>query len=82
MEVQVAETGPCSRSLQITIPSDKVQEHLEEMYKSASQQVQVKGLLFLWRCPALHLMLGLRQHLTKYRHLHQWPKFYVLSQNF
>ncbi len=43
MEVQVAETGPCSRSLQITIPSDKVQDHLEEMYKSASQQVQVKG---------------------------------------
>lgn len=43
MEVQVAETGPCSRSLQITIPSDKVQEHLDEMYKSASQQVQVKG---------------------------------------
>lgn len=43
MEVQVAETGPCSRSLQITIPSDKVQEHLEEMYASASQQVQVKG---------------------------------------
>lgn len=43
MEVQVAETGPCSRSLQITIPSDKVQEHLEAMYASASQQVQVKG---------------------------------------
>lgn len=43
MEVQVAETGPCSRSLQITIPSDKVQEHLEQMYASASQQVQVKG---------------------------------------
>lgn len=43
MEVQVAETGPCSRSLQITIPSDKVQEHLEGMYASASAQVQVKG---------------------------------------
>lgn len=43
MEVQVAETGPCSRSLQITIPPDKVQEHLEGMYASASQQVQIKG---------------------------------------
>lgn len=43
MEVQVAETGPCSRSLQITIPSDKVQEHLDQMYASASQQVQIKG---------------------------------------
>ena len=43
MEVQVAETGPCSRSLHVTIPSDKVQEHLEQMYASASQQVQIKG---------------------------------------
>ena len=43
MEVQVAETGPCSRSLQITIPSDKVQEHLDQMYASASQQVEIKG---------------------------------------
>ncbi len=43
MEVQVAETGPCSRSLQITIPTDKIQEHLEQMFATASQQVQVKG---------------------------------------
>lgn len=43
MEVQVAETGPCSRSLQITIPTNKIQEHLDEMFASASQQVQVKG---------------------------------------
>lgn len=43
MEVQVAETGPCSRSLQITITPDQVQEHLDQVYASASKQVQVKG---------------------------------------
>ena len=43
MEVQVAETGPCSRSLTITVPPPLVDEHLDQMYKSAQQQVQVKG---------------------------------------
>ncbi|MBK8097646.1 MAG: trigger factor [Planctomycetes bacterium] len=43
MEVQVAETGPCSRTLTITVPPASVQQHLDEVYKSASQQVQLKG---------------------------------------
>lgn len=43
MEVLVAETGPCSRSLTITIPPASVQEHLDRMYESAQQQVQLKG---------------------------------------
>lgn len=43
MEVQVAETGPCSRSLQITIPPALVNEHLDQMFESARQQVQIKG---------------------------------------
>ncbi|MCK5940430.1 MAG: trigger factor [Planctomycetes bacterium] len=43
MEVQVAETGPCSRSLQIKITPEQVTEHLDQVYASASQQVQVKG---------------------------------------
>jgi trigger factor len=43
MEVQVAETGPCSRSLTITVPPDQVQEHLDRMYASASQQIHMKG---------------------------------------
>jgi trigger factor len=43
MEVQVAETGPCSRSLTITVPPDQVQEHLDRMYASAQQQIQIKG---------------------------------------
>lgn len=43
MEVQVAETGPCSRSLYITVPPTQVDEHLEQMYASAQRQVQMKG---------------------------------------
>lgn len=43
MEVQVAETGPCSRSLHITVPPTQVDEHLEQMYASAQSQVQMKG---------------------------------------
>lgn len=43
MEVQVAETGPCSRSLTITVPPDQVAEHLNQMFASAQQQVQLKG---------------------------------------
>ncbi len=43
MEVQVAETGPCSRSLRITVPPTLVDQHLEQMYASAQRQVQLKG---------------------------------------
>lgn len=43
MEVQVAETGPCSRSLLITVPPASVDEHLEQMFTSAQRQVQMKG---------------------------------------
>ncbi|MEO6598080.1 MAG: trigger factor [Planctomycetota bacterium] len=43
MEVQVAETGPCSRSLHIVVPPALVNEHLAKMYDSAQQQVQIKG---------------------------------------
>ena len=43
MEVQVAETGPCSRSLSITVPPDQIEAHLTEMFASAQRQVQLKG---------------------------------------
>lgn len=43
MEVLVAETGPCSRALTVTVPSDAVQQHLDQMFASAQQQVQIKG---------------------------------------
>lgn len=43
MEVLVADTGPCSRSLTITVPPAAVNEHLDRMYASAQQQIQMKG---------------------------------------
>jgi trigger factor len=43
MQVEVAETGPCSRKLTIQIPPASVQEHLDAMYASAARQVQLKG---------------------------------------
>ena len=43
MEVLVAETGPCSRALTVTVPPAAVQEHLDAMYASAQKQVQIKG---------------------------------------
>lgn len=43
MQVQVAETGPCSRTLTIKLPPATVQEQLDQMYAQARQQVQLKG---------------------------------------
>jgi trigger factor len=43
MEVQVAETGPCSRTLTITVPPTLVNEHLGQMFESAQKQIQLKG---------------------------------------
>ena len=43
MDVQVADTGPCRRTLTIKIPADQVRQHLDQAFKSASHQVQLKG---------------------------------------
>ncbi len=43
MQVQVAETGPCSRTLTIQVPVNLVREHIDRMYDSANQQVRLKG---------------------------------------
>lgn len=43
MQVQVAETGPCSRSLTIQVPVAAIREHVDAMYDSANQQVRMKG---------------------------------------
>ena len=43
MEVQVAETGPCSRALTITVPPTLVDEQIEQMYGAAQKQIQIKG---------------------------------------
>lgn len=43
MEVQVAETGPCSRTVTITVPADRIKQHLDEIYASAAKQVRIPG---------------------------------------
>ena len=43
MQVQVAETGPCSRTLTIKLTPATVQEQLDQMFAQARQQVQLKG---------------------------------------
>lgn len=43
MQVQVAETGPCSRSVTVQVPIVAIREHVDAMYDSANQQVRMKG---------------------------------------
>ena len=43
MDVTVADSGSCRRTLSIKISNDKVKAHLDEVFKNASQQVQIKG---------------------------------------
>ncbi len=43
MQVQVAETGPCSRSLTVQVPVDAIRDHVDAMYDSANQQIRMKG---------------------------------------
>lgn len=43
MDVQVAESGPCRRTLTIKIPATQVRQHLKQMYASAATQVNMKG---------------------------------------
>ena len=43
MEVQVAETGPCRKTLTIKVPPEKIREHVAQVYKTASSQVEIKG---------------------------------------
>jgi len=43
MEVQVAETGPCRKTLTIKVPPEKIREHVAQVYKTASDQADIKG---------------------------------------
>jgi len=43
MEFQVADTGPCRKTITIHIPADKVRAHLDHVFQDASQQVRMKG---------------------------------------
>ena len=41
MEVLVAESGPCRRSLTIKIPAETIREHVSGAYREASAQAQI-----------------------------------------
>jgi trigger factor len=43
MDVLVAESGPCRRTLTIKLAADEIRAKLDEVYKAASEQVQIKG---------------------------------------
>ena len=43
MEVQVADSGPCRKTLTIAIPPDEIRVRLDEAFATAAQQVEVKG---------------------------------------
>lgn len=43
MEFQVADSGPCQKTITIRIPAEKVRAHLEHVMTDASQQVRMKG---------------------------------------
>ncbi len=43
MEVQVEELGPCRKKLNVSLPADEVKNHIEELYRTANKQYQMKG---------------------------------------
>lgn len=43
MDVQVAETGPCRRTLTIRVPAQDLQGRLDAAFRQAAQQVRLKG---------------------------------------
>lgn len=43
MDVTVTESGPCRRTLTIRVSPERVREHVDEVYRRAAQQVQLKG---------------------------------------
>lgn len=43
MDVQLAEDGPCSRTLTIKITPERIRDHLDDAYREASRQVKIKG---------------------------------------
>lgn len=43
MEFQVADTGPCRKTITVRIPAEKIRAHIDDVYKQASNQVQMKG---------------------------------------
>ena len=43
MDVQVADSGPCRKTLTIAVPVEEIRVHLDQAFKSASQQIELKG---------------------------------------
>ncbi len=43
MDVQVAETGPCSRTVTIRIPPERIRDHIDRAFSQASRQIRMKG---------------------------------------
>lgn len=43
MDVQVAQTGPCSRTVTIRIPPERIRDHIDRAFSAASRQVKLKG---------------------------------------
>ncbi len=43
MDVKVEDLGPCKKRLSVTVSKDRVQKHVEEVFRSANQQVRMKG---------------------------------------
>ena len=43
MDVQVADSGPCRKTLTIAVPVEEIRVHLDQAFKSASQQIEIKG---------------------------------------
>ncbi len=43
MDIQIEEIGACRKRIQVKVPVDRIQSHIEEMYKWANQNIQMKG---------------------------------------
>lgn len=43
MDVQVAESGPCRRTLTIKVSPDQIRGHLDRAFQNAARQVRLKG---------------------------------------
>lgn len=43
MNVTVADAGPCRRTVNIEVPAAKVKSHIDQVFKEAAGQVQLKG---------------------------------------
>ena len=43
MDIQIEEIGACRKRIQVKVPVERIQAHIDEMYKWANQNIQMKG---------------------------------------